>query len=75
MTTSLKITSIGNSFGVILPREILEHLRVVKGDSVMAIETPNGIELSAYDPILARQMEVAEGVMRDYREVLRKLAE
>jgi putative addiction module antidote len=75
MTTSLKIAAIGNSFGVILPKEILEKLRVVKGDTILAIETPNGVELSAYDPEVARQMEVAEGVMREYRDVLRKLAE
>ena len=75
MTNTLKITAIGNSFGIILPKEVLEKLRVSKGDSLLAIETPNGVELSAYDPVVARQMEVAEGVMREYRDVLRKLAE
>jgi len=74
MTTALKITAIGNSAGVILPKEMLERLRVGKGDSLLAIETPNGIELTAYDPIVARQMEVAERVMRKHRDVLRKLA-
>jgi hypothetical protein len=39
------------------------------------METPNGIELSAYDPVVARQMEVAERVMKKHRDVLRKLAE
>jgi putative addiction module antidote len=75
MTNTLKITAIGNSFGIILPKEVLEKLRVSKGDSVLAIETRNGVELSAYDAEVARQMEVAEGVMREYRDVLRKLAE
>ena len=75
MTTALKITTIGNSAGIILPKEMLERLRVEKGDSLLAIETPNGIELTAYDPIVARQMEVAERVMRKHRDVLRKLAE
>jgi putative addiction module antidote len=75
MTNTLKITAIGNSFGVILPKEVLEKLRVSKGDSLLAIETPNGVELSAYDPDVARQMEVAEQVMRKYRDVLKKLAE
>jgi putative addiction module antidote len=74
MTTALKITAIGNSAGVILPKEMLERLRVGKGDSLLAIETPNGIELTAYDPTVARQMEVAERVMRKHRDVLRKLA-
>lgn len=75
MTNTLKITAIGNSFGVILPKEILEKLRVSKGDSLLAIETPNGIELSTFDPIVARQIEVAERIMREDRDVLRKLAE
>ncbi len=75
MINTLKITAIGNSFGVILPKEILEKLRVSKGDSLLAIETPNGIELSTFDPIVARQIEVAERIMREDRDVLRKLAE
>ncbi|MFM9904229.1 MAG: AbrB/MazE/SpoVT family DNA-binding domain-containing protein [Pyrinomonadaceae bacterium] len=75
MTTKLKITAIGNSFGIILPKDVLDKLRVSKGDMLLAIETTNGVELSAHDPEIARQMEVAEKVMRKYRDVLRKLAE
>ena len=75
MTTTLKVRKIGNSSGIILSRDILERLRVEDGDSLLAIETPRGIELSVYDPTVARQMEVAERVMREDREVLRKLAE
>ena len=75
MTTTLKVRKIGNSSGVILSKEILEKLRVADGDSIIAIETPRGVELSAYDPVVARQMEVAERVMKEDREVLRKLAE
>ena len=70
----LKITTIGNSAGVILPKELLARLRLEKGDAVYAIETPDGIRLTAYDPELAAQMEVAERVMREDRAVLRKLA-
>ena len=75
MTFNLKITAIGNSFGVILPKEVLEKLRVSKGDLLLAIETPNGIELTTHDPEVSYQMDVAEKVMRKYRDVLRKLAE
>lgn len=75
MTTSLKVTSIGNSAGVILPRELLSRLRVEKGDILFVLETPRGIELTPYDPDLAAQMEVAEQVMQEDRSVLRKLAE
>ena len=71
----LKVTTIGNSAGVILPRELLARLRVEKGDELYALETPDGIKLTTYDPTLARQMEVAEKVMRKDRHVLRKLAD
>ncbi|MEQ4576761.1 MAG: AbrB/MazE/SpoVT family DNA-binding domain-containing protein [Gammaproteobacteria bacterium] len=71
----LKITSIGNSAGVILPKELLARLRVEKGDELYVLETPDGIRLTAFDPELARQMEVAEKVMREDRHVLRKLAQ
>ena len=71
----LKITGIGNSAGVILPKELLARLRVDKGDELYAVETPDGIRLTTYDPTLAAQMEVAEKIMRDRRDLLRKLAE
>lgn len=71
----LKITAIGNSSGVILPKELLARLRVDKGDELYALETPDGVRLTTYDPELAAQMEVAERVMREDRAVLRKLAE
>ncbi|WP_434026135.1 AbrB/MazE/SpoVT family DNA-binding domain-containing protein [[Pseudomonas] boreopolis] len=71
----LKITGIGNSAGVILPKELLARLRVEKGDELYVLETPDGIRLTAFDPELARQMEVAEKVMREDRHVLRKLAQ
>ena len=70
----LKVTTVGNSVGVILPKEIRERLRVQKGDSLYVIETRQGIELTPYNPELAAQMEVAERVMREDRDVLRKLA-
>lgn len=75
MTRKLKLTAIGNSTGVVLPREILERLRVQRGDELLVLETPDGITLTPYDPEFARQMEVAEKVMREDRELLRKLAE
>jgi putative addiction module antidote len=71
----LKITTIGNSAGVILPRELLTRLRLEKGDELFALETPDGIRLITYDPTLAKQMEVAEEVMRKRRTLLHKLAQ
>ncbi|HLU62598.1 MAG TPA: AbrB/MazE/SpoVT family DNA-binding domain-containing protein [Gammaproteobacteria bacterium] len=71
----LKITAIGNSAGLILPKELLARLRVDKGDELYALETPDGVRLTTYDPELAAQMEVAEEVMRKRRSLLRKLAQ
>jgi putative addiction module antidote len=71
----LKITAIGNSAGIILPKELLARLRVDKGDALHAIELADGIKLTPFDPEFAQQMELAEKVMRDDRAVLRKLAE
>lgn len=71
----LKITTIGNSAGVILPKELLARLHLEKGDELHALETPDGIRLTVYDPEFAAQMEVAERVMREHRDLLRKLAQ
>jgi len=70
----LKVTAVGNSAGVILPKELLSRLRVTKGDSLYATELSDGVKLTPFDPELAGQMEVAERVMREDRNVLRKLA-
>jgi len=71
----LKITTIGNSAGVILPKELLARLRLEKGDELFALETPDGVKLTVFDPELASQMEVAEKIMRERRALLHKLAQ
>jgi putative addiction module antidote len=73
--TEVKVTTVGNSTGVVLSKEILAKLRVQKGDKLFVTETPNGIELSSYNPEFAAQMELGEEIMRENRDVLRKLAE
>ncbi len=75
MTYKLKLTQIGNSVGIVLPKEILAKLRVDKGDTLTVCETPDGISLSSYDDEFAVQMDLAERIMRDDRDVLRKLAQ
>jgi putative addiction module antidote len=72
---TLKLTTVGNSTGVVLPKELLQRLHVEKGDTLYVLETPNGIELTPYNPEFAAQMEVAERVMREDRDLLKKLAE
>ena len=53
----------------------MARLRVEKGDELYAVETPDGVRLTTYDPVFAAQMEVAERIMREDRELLRKLAQ
>jgi putative addiction module antidote len=71
---ALKLTQIGNSVGVILPREMLAKLGVTKGDTVYAVDQPDGVRLTVADPDFAAQMEVARQVMKERRAVLRELA-
>lgn len=71
----LKIIAVGDSAGVVLPEEILQRLRVEKGDHLFVLDTPSGIELVPYNPELGEQMEAAEEVMREDRDVLKRLAE
>ena len=71
---ALKLTQIGNSVGVILPREVLAKLGVGKGDTLYAIDQPDGVRLTTANPDFAAQMEEARKVMKDRRAVLRELA-
>ncbi len=75
MATTTKIIAIGNSAGIILPKETLARLKVEKGDMLCLSETPYGAHLTAYDEQFMRKQESTERVMRKYRDALRKLAE
>lgn len=74
MNAPLKITKIGNSAGVILPKELLARLRVGPGDVLHLTEAPDGVRLTAHNPEFAAQMELAEEIMREDRNILRVLA-
>ncbi len=69
-----KLTTVGNSTGLILPKQALAKLRVEKGDEIFLIETPSGYEITAYDPDFECQMKLGKQVMRRYRNALRELA-
>jgi putative addiction module antidote len=71
---ALKLTQIGNSVGVILPKEVLARLKLEKGSSVFITETPGGYVLTPYDPALAEQIEAGREFMRDYRDTFHQLA-
>ena len=75
MATAIKIISIGNSSGIVLPKETLARMNVQKGDTLYLTESPDGIRLVPYDEEFARQMEAAREIMRANRDVLKKLAE
>ncbi len=72
--STLKLTQIGNSVGVILPKEILARLKLTKGDSVFVTDAANGVMLTPYSPDFETQMTAARGVMKRRRNVLRELA-
>ncbi len=71
---SLKLTQIGNSIGVILPKELLARLKLGKGDVLHVTDTPNGVALTPHDPTFEAQMTAARAVMHKRRNVLRELA-
>jgi putative addiction module antidote len=72
--SALKLTQIGNSVGVILPKEVLSRLKLEKGDTLFMSEAANGFTLSTYDPEFEAQMTAARLVMKKRRAVLHELA-
>ena len=71
---ALKLTQIGTSVGVILPKEMLARLKLEKGDMVYVTETPDGVALTAFDPTFEDQLELGREFMREYRDTFRALA-
>ncbi|MBW4093389.1 MAG: AbrB/MazE/SpoVT family DNA-binding domain-containing protein [Proteobacteria bacterium] len=72
--TALKLTGIGNSVGVVLPKELLAKLGVGKGDTLYAVETQDGLRLTVADAEFEAQMQVARRLMKKWRNVLHELA-
>ena len=72
--TALKVTGVGDSIGVILPKELLLKLGVEKGDTLYAVETPDGVTLTTVDPDFETQLTEARRLMNQWRNVLRELA-
>lgn len=75
MATAVKVIPVGNSSGVILPKETLARLNIKRGDTLYITDGPEGIRLSPFDEEFARQMEAAREIMRENRDVLQRLAE
>ena len=70
----LKVTQIGNSLGVVLPREILSDLNVERGDKLFLTRSPEGYRVTKSDPDFEQQMTVARDIMKRRHNVLRELA-
>lgn len=70
----LKVTTVGSSAGVVLPKEVMAQLKIEKGDILFLTEAPEGYLITPYDPDFERQMKLAGRVMRSHRNVLRELA-
>jgi putative addiction module antidote len=71
---ALKLISVGNSVGVVLPKELLVKLGLQKGDTLHAVETPDGLRLTVADEEFETQMTEARRLMKEWRNVLRELA-
>ena len=70
----LKLTQIGNSVGVILPKDVLARLKVEKGDTLYLTDAANGVMLTPYDPALDDQVAAGREFMREYRDTFHQLA-
>jgi putative addiction module antidote len=70
----LKITTVGASAGIILNKEVMARLKVKKGDALYLTEAPDGYRLTPYNPEFERQIELAEDIMHDDREILKALS-
>lgn len=70
----LKLTQIGNSVGVILPKEVLANLKLAKGESIFLTETPDGYAVTPHDPAFEQQMIAAQKIMKKRRNALHELA-
>jgi len=71
---NLKITQIGNSLGLILPKEMLARLKLEKGDTVHITESPGGLVVTPFDPALDEQLRLGREFMREYRDTFHQLA-
>jgi len=74
MVHALKLVAVGNSTGIVLPKELLARKRLERGDSMSVVETPEGFELRVGDPVFEEQMRVARDVMKRRRAALSELA-
>jgi putative addiction module antidote len=74
MHFKVKLVQIGNSVGMILPKEVLAAMDAKKGDELTLVSAPDGVRLTPYDAEVNRQIEAGRDFMREYRDTLKALA-
>lgn len=72
---NLKLTAVGTSTGVIIPKEMLNRMKVARGDTLHVVETPDGYLVTPFDPGVAAQVESGRKFMKEYRDTFKILAE
>jgi putative addiction module antidote len=75
IVTALKLTAVGTSTGLVIPKEMLTRMKVERGDLLHVVETPDGFLLTPYDPQVAAQVEAGRAFMKQYRDTFKVLAE
>ena len=75
MVLKLKLRKVGNSVGLVLPKEALAHLKADEGDTLIFSESPDGgYRVTPNNDPFAQQMAMAEGIAQRSRNALRELA-
>jgi putative addiction module antidote len=74
MAATLKLTAIGTSTGIVIPKEMLNRMKVERGDVLHVVETPDGYLLTPYDPKVAEQVDAGREFMKSYRDTFKALA-
>jgi putative addiction module antidote len=72
---TLKLTAVGTSTGVVIPKEMLNRMKVTRGDALHVVETPDGYLITPYDPAIAAQVDAGREFMKEYRDAFKALAE
>ena len=73
--TTLKLTAVGTSIGVVIPKDMLNRMKVARGDTLHVIETPDGYLITPFDPAVSAQVEAGRAFMKEYRDTFKALAE
>lgn len=71
---TLKLTAVGTSTGVVIPKNMLTRMKVTRGDKLHVVETPDGYLLTPYNPAVAAQVDAGREFMKEYRETFKVLA-